>query len=358
MASLFWSWIFIIQLFLVRPGFARVSGSYEVLAQRALENVFIRGLSKAEKTRNTYMALAIAGGVVLIAGFVGLYLLYRRQRQKVPEPESGAIDKPHWFMVDGKNDKMDWWKLSNKVQEKAKLDAELPEGSRIERLKAALNMRPGKKQQPLLPIHRDTKSSPTESIALPMQTDPEMQHRYPDVLERGYRAPIYPVQSPPQVPALTRTMYDGDKAGHPRSPPKALVTQGLTRSIGRSVDRRLPRSPAGRRKSWLTRGNQFRHPFLPLKDSDAPLPTISAPVPITVDPSNPKLNYSVSIGKPRAAPVPPPLLVPPVPPKGGARRPPAPLQLAPGSADIASARHVRFGLPTSPRPARNQSPAI
>ena len=267
-------------------------------------------------------------------------------------------------MADGKNEKMDWWRLSLKLGDKAKLDAELPEGSRIERLKAALNKKAGREQQPVLPLHRDMKSSPTETIALPLQSDPD-QHRYPDVLERGYRAPLYPVQSPPRVPTLTRTMYDGDKASPPRSPPRALVTSGLTRSTTRNSDRRqLPRSPAGRRKSWLTRGNQFRHPFLPLKDSDAPLPQISAPTPVPIDPSNPKLNYSVSIGKPRTAPLPPSdTLVPAVSSKGAARRAPTPLQLAPGSAEpLGSGRgtglQARFGLPNTPRINRNQSPAV
>ncbi|KAJ3511555.1 hypothetical protein NLJ89_g4028 [Agrocybe chaxingu] len=338
MVSLFWSWIFILQLSLVRPGFAhaRVSPDYEVLAQRALETVYTRSLSKAEKTRNTFIALAIAGAVVLVVGILGLYLLYRRQKQKIPEPEAGAVEKPSWRMVDAKNDKMDWWRLSLRLQPTTPADPNLPEGSRIERLKAALNKKAGK-AQPLLPTH--TKPSPTETIRLPMQSIPDVKPKYPDILEKDYRAPMYPVdQSPPQIPALTRTLYDGGKQIplNPRSPPRALVTQGMARSgSGRSGRSGTPRSPANRRRSWLTRHQ-----------------------PVAIDPSNPKLNYAVSMSKPRAAPVPPQdprgSLVPVVPPKGALKRHPTPLHLD----DSVSERKVRFGLPGSPRPSRMASPAI
>ncbi|CAA7260210.1 unnamed protein product [Cyclocybe aegerita] len=360
MVSLFWSWIFILQLSLVRPGLAhaRVSPDHEVLAQRALETVYIRSLSKAEKTRNTFIALAIAGAVVLVVGILGLYLLYRRQKQKIPEPEAGAVEKPSWRMVDAKNDRMDWWRLSLRLQPTTPSDPNLPEGSRIERLKAALNKKAGK-AQPLLPTH--TKPSPTETIRLPMQSIPDVKPKYPDILEKDYRAPMYPVdQSPPQIPTLTRTLYDGGKQIplNPRSPPRALITQGMARSgSGRSGRSGTPRSPANRRRSWLTR-HQVRHPFLPLKDTDAQAPPISAPKPVAIDPSNPKLNYAVSMSKPRAAPVPPqgprgsPVAA--IPPKGALKRHPTPLHLD----DSVSERKVRFGLPGSPRPSRMASPAM
>jgi len=362
MAFQLWSWIFIFQTLLVRPGYAHVSHNYENLAGRAFERVFIRSLSKAEKTRNTYIALAIAGGVVLVAGIIGLFLLYRRQREKISEPESGAIAKPHWWMVDGKNEKMDWWRLSHRISAPAIQSPQSDSGrSRIERLKQALNIqKKGGKTQPILPTHRNLVPSPTDSLNLPLQTNPNIQPRYPDSLERGYRAPIYPVQSPPQIPSVAVTMYGDNKPlkRSPSIPPRAIVTQGQRTTLSRSLARSgAPRSPAGRR--WLAR-HSFRHPFLPLKDSDAPL-TISAPVPATIDPSNPKLGYAVSIKEPRAAPTPPggprDSARPHVPPKGGMRKPtlPAPLRLQ--EEELSTGRRVRIGLPSSPRPPR-ASPAI
>jgi len=357
MAFHLWSWIFIIQSLLIRPGYAHISHNYEVLAGRALERVFIRGLVDEQKTRNTFVALAIAAGVVLLAGIVGLFLLYIRQKamQKVAEPEAGVIDaKPHWWMVEAKNEKMDWWRLSHRISGIPPVQSPKSDSgrSRIERLKDALNIQRKKNNQPILPTHRRLAPSPTDSLNLPMQTNANIQPRYPDSLERGYRAPIYPAQSPPQIPILT---IDGKPLKRsPSIPPQAIVTQGQRTTLSRSLARNgAPRSPAGRR--WLAR-NSFRHPFLPLKDTDAALPKISAPVPTTIDPSNPKLNYAVSIKEPRAAPTPPgaprKLALAPVPPKVGLRLPP-PLQLE----EPFGGPKLRFGLPASPRPPR-ASPAI
>jgi hypothetical protein len=366
MAFQLWSWIFIFQTLLIRPGYALVSHDYEVFAGRALERVFIRGLADADeqRTRNTFTALAIAAGVVLLAGIVGLFLLYVRQKalKKVQEPEAGVTDaKPHWWMVEAKNEKMDWWRLSQRLSGPPGVESPKSDSgrSRIERLKDALNIQRKRKNQPILPTHRPLAASPTDTLNLPIQTNPNIQSRYPDSLERGYRAPIYPVQSPPQIPTVTMTMYDSGKPlkRSPSIPPRAIVTQGQRTTLSRSLARSgAPRSPAGRR--WLSR-NSFRHPFLPLKDTDAALPKISAPVPTTIDPSNPKLNYAVSIKEPRAAPTPPgaprKLAVPPVPSKAGLRKPiiPAPLQLE----EPFGGSKFRLGLPASPRPPR-ASPAI
>jgi len=346
MALQLWSWIFIIQTLLIWTGYAHVSHNYEVLARRAVESVFVRGLTDEEKTKNTFAALAVAAGVVLLAVIVGLALLYIRKRQmaKVAELESGVVpaEKPHWWMVEAKDEKMGLWRLSQRLAG-ALPAAESPKsgsGSRIERLKAALKIKKGN-AQPILPTHRNFKltPSPTGTIDLPLQTNPNIQPRYPESLERGYRAPIYPVQSPPQIPTVTFTAADGSNPlrRSPSIPPRAIVTQRttLTRSLARTG---LPRSPVGRRR--LSR-NSFRHPFLPLKDSDAPL-KISAPMPAIIDPSNPKLNYAVSIKEPRAAPTPPGAR-PSVPSRKAAL--PA-LQLG----EPFSGR--KLGLPASPRPSR------
>jgi hypothetical protein len=336
MASLFWSWIFIL---FFQPGYAQVSYNYEVLAKRALESVvFDKELSKVEKSRNTYIALVVTGGVVFIALVTGLIFLIMRDRKRVKDPESvptEQVDKPRWFMVN--NEKSNWWN-NFQWQSSPTDDGEHPEGSRIERIRAALNK--SKQRKPLLPIASVSKAQPSarDTIALPMQSVPQIQSS--DLLERGSKAPIYPVAqvSSPQVPTLTRTMYEGDKP-EPRSPPKAIVTSGLSRSIMRSDRRGFPRSPAGRRKSWLTRGSQLRHPFLPLKDSDVP----TASVPKTAS----KPSYMVPVISPVVESK---FVLPPLP-----KRAPPPLNLGPDS----PRREVRPGLPTSPRPrVRIQSPAF
>jgi hypothetical protein len=344
MALQFWSWIFIIQTLLIRTGYAHVSHNYEVLARRAVESVFVRGLTNEEKTKNTFAALAVAAGVVLLAIILGLVLLFVRKRRmsKVVEPESGAVpaEKPHWWMVEAKNEKMGLWRLSQRLAG-AVPAADSPKsgsGSRIERLKEALKIKKGNAQA-ILPTHRKLTPSPTGTIDLPFQTNPNIQPRYPDSLERGYRAPIYPVQSPPQIPTVTFTSADGGNPlrRSPSVPPRAIVTQRttLSRSLARTG---LPRSPGGRRR--LSR-NSFRNPFLPLKDSDAPL-KISAPTPATIDPSNPKLNYAISIKEPRAAPAPP-----------GARLPvPSRKATLPALELGEPFGGRRLGLPASPRPSR------
>lgn len=369
MAFYIWSWIFIIQLMLVRPGYAHVSSTnYEVLARRALRNVFIRGLSAKERSTNIFTALAIAAGVVLLVLLVCLFIVVRRQKQqKVPELESAvATAKPSWWMVDGKNEKMNWWRLSNRIEpvvppvepQRARRQSGQ---SRIERLKAALQIqKKGGKSEPILPTHRKATTSPTDTLNLPIQTDPNIEPRYPDILERGYKVPIYPTQSPPQI---TTTLYGSYMQRVPNMPPQAVVTQGQRTTLSRSGARLgAPRSPAGRRRDGSHR-NSFRHPFLPLKDSDAPLPLkISAPVPIPIDTTNPKLAHALSLSKPRAAPSPPggprSVLKPSVPPKVTKKTPPpAPLELR--TEPIPSGRKVRFGLPFSPRPLRsNASPVV
>ncbi|KAF8204911.1 secreted proline-rich protein [Pholiota molesta] len=365
MAIQFWSWIFIIQIMLVRPGYAKVGHNYEVLARRALGKVFSRDLTEAEvTTRNTFTALAVTASVLLVVGLVGLFLvIWRSKRQtKVPEPESGIADvkvadgRPSWWMVEGKNEKMDWWRLSHRLEstEAPAIDTSKPvEGGRIARLKAALQRRSGNVQGPIIPMYRSTTPSPTDTLGLPIQTNPNIEPRYPESLERGYQAPIYPVQSPPQIPLL----YVGDKPlkRSPTSPPRAIVTNGQRATLSRSGARAgVPRSPAVRRRDLLHR-HSFRNPFLPLKTPDATTTLkISAPTPLAyIDTTNPKLTYAPSLMRPRAAPLPPSgprgSYRPPVPPK---LRKPTPLNLLnpQDNRQPLSAARVRIGLPASPRP--------
>jgi hypothetical protein len=309
---------------------------------------------------------------VLLVLLFGLFIVIRRQRQqKVPELEAAVADvKPSWWMVDGKNEKIDWWRLSHRM-EPAILPVESqlerrPSGdhSRIERLKAALQIqKKGGKSESILPTHRKMTNSPTETIILPLQTNPNIEPKYPDVLERGYKVPIYPAQSPPQI---KMALYGSDSKPLqpiPIIPPQAIVTQGQRTTLSRSGARSgAPRSPAGhRRRDWLSQ-NSFRHPFLPVKVPDVPLaPKISAPIPIAIDTTNPKLSYALSLSRPRPAPSPlgsPRTLFRPfVTPKLIRKLPPpAPLELR-GEA-LLTGRKVRFGLPSSPRPSRNNTPPL
>jgi hypothetical protein len=303
---------------------------------------------------------------VLLVLLVGLFVVIRRQRQqKVPELESAvATAKPSWWMVDGVDEKMNWWRLSNRIEpvippvEPQREPRRSSGQSRIERLKAALQIqKKGGKSEPILPTHRKATTSPTDTIVLPMQTNPDIEPRYPDILEREYKVPIYPAQSPPKI---TTTLYGSYIQRIPNMPPQAVVTQGQRTTLTRSGARLgAPRSPAAHRRNR----NSFRHPFLPLQDSDALLrPKISAPIPIPIDTTNPKLGYALSLSKPRAAPTPPggprSSFRPPVPQKLTKKSlTPAPLELR--NESLPSGRKVRFGLPFSPKLSRsNASPVV
>jgi hypothetical protein len=306
MTSNLWSWIFIIQMFSIRPCYSLViKHSNDFVPRQVIQDIFIRNLSRAEKTRRTFIGLAIGLSLVLFAGMLGLFLYIRQQRQKnaVVDPETTAVtsttavEKPNWWMVEGKNEKMDWWRLS--FQGSALRDPE--DRSRIERLKAALKIKHNK-NQPILPTHK-AEISPADTINLPIQPIPSVQPQYPDALEKSYRAPVYPTQYVPLVPAFDIKPLKQN----PNLPPELYISPKLTRSsLARAnAERRtgVPRSPANKRRSFLSRHHlRHPHPFIPLKDSDARLITISAPMP--VDPSklsHPKLA-PVNLDQSRAAP--------------------------------------------------------
>jgi len=352
MALQIWSWIFIVLIMLVQPGYAYV-GHNGGLARRALENIFLRDLSESQiKTKNIYIALAITASVVLLVGLLGLFIAIQRSTRqvKVAEPESGMVaPRPSWWMVEGKDEKMDWWRLSHRLETASIQTAADPvEGGRIARLKAALQRQATKKQGPIIPMHHSNSPSPTGSLGLPIQPIPEVPPQRHDDLERGYRAPIYSVESPPQVPLI----YVGSKPlkRSPASPPRAIVTVGhrgtIVRAGGRSGP---PRSPAGRRRDWAQR-HSFRNPFLPLKTPVSPL-KISAPITLPyVDPTNPKLTYGSGLLTPRAAPSPPAESFdgPPVLSKIRRVMPPAPLNL--DNRSPLSAARLRIGFPSPVRP--------
>ncbi|TEB35365.1 hypothetical protein FA13DRAFT_1728168 [Coprinellus micaceus] len=232
-------------------------------------------------------------------------------------------------------------------------------------------------------------TSPTQTIVLPLQTVPQPKPRYPSVLERGYRVPLYPTQSPPEQQASQgRSLTTPREASHshvpslppipqsavpPASPHPITVAERNVRkkvivppralkiSNGRPLvpfaERKTgtPRSPAHRqrRPGFM---NQFKHPFLPLKDSDTAFPTISAPMP-SADTSvtNPKLGYGnaypasirSSNSVPRSAP-----MAPGGPRQNvrGSRRIPAPLYLTQPSRPLlpATPLHLREDIRVLP----------
>ena len=252
---------------------------------------------------------------LLLISLFGLFLfLYlRKKREQAVQLEDGLVEKPQWWMVDSKAEKkIDWWRLSHNFDASTPAASDAPVGGRshLERLKSALSRKGAqRRRQEMIPsvvVHKPV-TSPTETIDLPLQSVPNPKPRYPSVLERGHHVPLYPVQSPPKVsppPSRTLRSLERDRASRRalNSPPRALVLPS-----GRPVlpDRKVgtPRSPANRRRDWLARHN-LRHPFLPLKDTDAvPFPKISAPLPANpADLTHPKLSYSYSIQKPRAVP--------------------------------------------------------
>lgn len=332
-----WSWIFIFHALLVQPSFARLS--HEVLARKVVDNLFQRGFSKEEKTRNAYIAVAITAAVVLVVGIVGLFLFIRKKRQVVPEPEAGADHKPSWWMVDGKSDMKDWWRLG--AQATPPTEPLVSDGrSRTQRLKAALGLRVP--DQPILPTHRGTIKSPP----LPMQTVPTIQPIYPDSLERGRTRDQAP--SLPQIPVIAINLTDQPLERKLSVPPRVLLTHSSSRST--SERRVLPRSPAAGRRRSRSLTQPVRNPFLPLRESDDPVSQFAAQ---KADVQDPQLNRSHSISRSHETPTPYSALQPSFP---GRKGPPPALQLKEPETPRTprSGRKVHFGLPRSPRPSEIQ----
>lgn len=320
MAIATWSWIFTLQLlFFVQPGIAQLDGKFNrILARRVMEGVFVRGLSQEEKTRHTFIGVAVACSVVLVAGIVGLILWIRKGRQEEASDLEGlrvpAAEKPNWWMVDG-DKKGDWWRLSLQPPSTEAFPAQPAQPGRTDRLKAALQLHKAK-DTPILPAVKKV-TSPADTITLPFQSVPApapLRPNYSKAMEK-----MYPTLSPP------RSDVDG-----PRVPPPIVINPNLMRTRGPS-ERRLavPRSPAHRRRSKAVRAQ--RNPFLPLST-----PIISQPMPVNaVQLAHPKLAHP--LGKPRSAlrvPLGPGPVRPPVPPKLR----PAPLDLD----DFGAQKTVRF----------------
>lgn len=259
----------------------------------------------------------------------------------------------------------EWWRQSHSIPERIEMPPSAGVRTSLQRIKSALAMRnPSKSQEKeelLIPPVKVV--SPSGTIDLPMQTVPQLKPRYPSVLERGYRVPLYPVQgasldkSPPRSLTSPATQVPLNAAAVTLQRQVAVPPRALNIAKGRLVlprsDRKvgLPRSPAfGRKHGMLT---SISHPFMPLKDSESAFPTISAPMPSQEDAStNPKLAYPEGVV--------PAVRVAPAPPSGprmgkrGTRRVPAPLFVPPRPKTPASPLGLRETVIFPP----GQSPSI
>jgi hypothetical protein len=261
-------------------------------------------------------------------------------RERAGDVESSPSEKKNWFMVENKDEKLrsitEWWRQSHSIPDRVEPPPSAGVRTSLQRIKSVLTRKGALKghkrnessssRSRLIPQIMTKATSPTSTIVLPMQTVPQPKPRYPSVLERGYRVPLYPTSSPPQdnspprsltSPAPTPSIPEV-KVVHPITvaeravrkqlsvPPRALkISNG--RPLVPISERKMgaPRSPAHRNRRGLM--NQFKHPFLPLKDSDTAFPTISAPMPSAeTGLTNPKLGYVYSsMSKPRSAPMAP-----------------------------------------------------
>jgi len=350
MAYQYWSWFFTILFLFVQPALGH-QFSNVIISRSLIEHmVYPREVAKS---KTTFLAIAITAAVVLVAGLVGLYILYRRQRVQVTDAEARPGDKNQWWMVDGANKQLKWFKNADG----GSAPTGEPDGrGRIGRLKEALQRQGTLTRQP--DSNNAAKLNAVISPDLPIQTDPNLLHKpqYPDVLERGYQAPIYPIQSPPRA-------YENNTVIPPLN--LAPPPQGLTRSSSaRTPERRTgaPRSPAGRRRSLLNRKEmgQQRNPFLPPDASFSSFSSLSVPndpyadAPVSAPAHGPdqfQLNPSYVPLPPQAG------LAPPAANEGSSPRPvvrkpvPAPLQLDEPTtpATPKTGRKMKFGLPTNPR---------
>ncbi|KAF5331655.1 hypothetical protein D9611_007638 [Ephemerocybe angulata] len=333
-----------------------VTGAWTLLGhpRRGLESsgidLFARGgedESATDKAKAAGAASSIIVGVLFclfLVALAGLAVFYyfKRQRTRVGDVETAEPEKKrNWFAVEGGDEKKggfaDWWRQSHSIPDRVEPPPSARPRTSLQRLKSALSRKGAQHRRTpstesetgLLSKFSFKVTSPTVTIDLPMQTVPQPKPRYPSVLERGYRVPLYPVQSPPQENSPPRSLTSpapppppssNDKPTHPITVAERSVRKKLTLppralkiSNGRPLvpisERKMgvPRSPAHRQRRGLM--NQFKHPFLPLKDSDTAFPTISAPMPSADNgASNPKLGYAANqayayMQKPRIAPM-------------------------------------------------------
>ncbi|KAF5321310.1 hypothetical protein D9619_000997 [Psilocybe cf. subviscida] len=114
-----WSWIFIFQLMLARPGFAApIKHNYEVLVRRAASRVFIRDEFSVSATKSAIaLAVSISASVLLFACLLGLAIVFRRSRQRKTAESEGGAPSQHlpWWIHESKAEKADLWWASPKL---------------------------------------------------------------------------------------------------------------------------------------------------------------------------------------------------------------------------------------------------
>lgn len=279
------------------------------------------GPKKLSPKQVTSVALGVTFSILVLAliGFAAWYFLIRKPR-KATDIESG--EKRNWWMVDAKDGEKgglsEWWRKSYAIPDRVEPPpSAAPTTSRLslQRLKNVLTRR-GAGPDSESAAKKSKVVSPTMTLDLPMQTSElstTQLHtpRYPSILERSYRVPLYPTQSPPKAPAASRSLTSpapvqpfnvAERTLAARRkvsvPPRALKLSNGRPTLS-LADRKMgaPRSPAHRRRQQLI--GHFKHPFIPLKDSDTDFPSaaaarplISAPMPCAeTAATNPKLGY-------------------------------------------------------------------
>ncbi|EAU84522.1 hypothetical protein CC1G_00041 [Coprinopsis cinerea okayama7 len=314
-----------------------VEARRNVISARAAAVQGARSNPKISPEDATSIALGVTFSVLVLAliGLACWYFLIRKPKNP-KDVEAQTTEKRNWWMVgDSKGEKgtlSEWWRKSYAVPDRVEPPPSAGPRTSLQRLRSVLTRKGalrgvGKKnsvdeEQPPATPQMKKLTSPTMTIVLPMQT--EVKPRYPSILERGYRVPLYPIQSLPNDNAPPRSLTS---PAPPPPPPHPITVAERTLNTRRKVsvppralkisngrplislaERKmgLPRSPATRRRGAGQAIGQFKHPFIPLKDSDTDIPTISAPMPSTENAeTNPKLGYAYSMSRPRNAPVAP-----------------------------------------------------
>ncbi|KAH6915414.1 hypothetical protein BKA70DRAFT_1141957 [Coprinopsis sp. MPI-PUGE-AT-0042] len=312
-----------------------------VVVARAEEGVAKSGKLSPEDATSVALGVTFSVlGLALIGLAIWFYVIKPRRQQKAKtDVDVEAGNRSWWMVTDTKGDGekggslAEWWRKSYAVPDRVEpppTPATAGPRTSIQRFRSILTRKGAlrgvgktgdvESQQP--PMVKSMIPSPTLTIDLPIQAVPQSKPRYPSVLERGYRVPLYPTTTPPKEPAGSRSLTSPGDAlngsttsvstpGRPQRPLIGLPPRSLKASNGRLLNpiaehrkSGQPRSPAHRRRvGFNVNIGQFKHPFIPLKDSDTDFPvTISGPLPSAeTAETNPKLGYPVQMPRMRTA---------------------------------------------------------
>ncbi|KAF5363395.1 hypothetical protein D9756_000819 [Leucocoprinus leucothites] len=297
MMTIRWSWFFTFPLLVLSSYAQNDDHNANTEASRFVQHV-ARSLDSSRADNAVAIGLGVTAGVILLVALLVFLLYLRKRKRAMNQIEDGvsevAEEKPQWWHIDLQSAKgTTWWVLETKgggKEREGKNSGEeyliKPKTPHLDRLRRYfLSPKNAVKQDPELP--RDTFQHPafpapadqTNPIARPLPAIPNSHSRYPTILDRPGNPPGFPPPSPYKNTNLARTIRaveSREKLDRRRVqiPPKALaVPHG--RPIPGLPERKaaVPKSPSGhRRRSWLSR-QAFKNPFLPLKESDAVLPS-------------------------------------------------------------------------------------